>query len=91
MLTEYSFKKGFGPKRTKEYFIVQKDGDVIGGLVAGPFWTEDQCHEAILALRPLYNRPLAYVGGHLVGWHLDTDFLDQAAKDDAARLRMVNF
>jgi hypothetical protein len=68
MLTEYTFLRGFGRSKTKEYFIIQKDGDTIGGVVAGPFESQEQCYAAIDALSPLYNRTLVCVGGHLHGW-----------------------
>ena len=69
MLTEYIIKKGFGAGRTKEYFVGQRDFDIIGGIVAGPFETAVQCYEAMEALKPLYNRPLALVSGHMVAAH----------------------
>lgn len=68
MLTEYAVKRGFGPGRVKEYFVVQMDGDTLGGVVAGPFESYSQGCDAIEALRPLYNRALRCIGGHLVGW-----------------------
>ncbi len=68
MLTEYGFKQGFGPRRIKEYFVVEKDGDTLGGVIAGPFQFYEQACDAMEALRPLYRRPLRCVGGHLVGW-----------------------
>lgn len=70
MFTEYSFKRGFGRAKTKEYFVIEKDGDTIGGIVAGPFESELQCWSAIDGLRPLHSRPLVPVGGHLTGWNL---------------------
>ena len=68
MFTEYVMKRGFGPAKIKEYFIVLSDGDTYSGVVAGPFESRIQCFDAIEALRPLYNRPLHCVGGHLTGW-----------------------
>ena len=62
---EYTIKRGFGARRVKEYFVVQKDGDTLGGVVAGPFESEEQCELAIDALRPLYNRQLLVFPGHL--------------------------
>jgi hypothetical protein len=68
MLTEYIVKRGFGKSKAKEYFVIQSDGDTCSGVVAGPFESRCQASDAIDALRPLYNRPLHCVGGHLVGW-----------------------
>ena len=68
MLTEYQYRRCFGKKREKAYYVVEKDGDTLGGLIAGPFENVEQCTLAIEALRPLHFRPLTYVGGHLVGW-----------------------
>jgi len=69
MLTHYMVKRGFGPAKCKEYFIVQRDGDTMSGVVAGPFQSLKQGMDAIEALRPLYNRPLQCIGGHLTGWN----------------------
>jgi hypothetical protein len=69
MLTEYVVKRGFGPGRIKEYFVAQRDYDTIGGIIAGPFESAAQCYEALEALKPLYNRPLMLVFGHLASSH----------------------
>lgn len=68
MAQEYVVKKGFGRNKVKEYFIVQKDGDTLGGFVGGPFESEEQAHEAIEGLEPMYERRLFVIGGHLFGW-----------------------
>ncbi len=65
---EYMIKRGFGPARVKEYFVVQADGDTLSGVVAGPFESYRQGCDAIEALRPLYKRALHCVGGHLASW-----------------------
>lgn len=70
MLTEYGIKRGFGASKVKEYFVIQSDGDTCSGVIAGPFESHHQGCDAIEALRPLYNRPLHCIGGHLVGWQL---------------------
>ena len=72
-MKEYSIKRGFGALKTKEFFVVQADGDTLGGVVSGPFESERQCRDAIEALRPLYNRPLLCLGGHLVSWPFDCE------------------
>ncbi len=66
---EYGIKRGFGPSKVKEYFVVQADGDVLAGVVAGPFESERQCMDALEALRPLYFRRLCCIGGHMVEWN----------------------
>jgi len=73
---EYTARRGFGPKRVKEYFVAEADGDTLAGIVAGPFENELQCLDAIEGLRPLYNRRLCCVGGHLVGWSRPPGWLD---------------
>lgn len=65
---EYQVKRGFGPKKQKEFFVVQRDGDTMGGVVAGPFESERQAREAIDALQRLYFGRLHVIGGHLFGW-----------------------
>ena len=65
MLTTYMVLQGFGPRGVKEYFAVQRDGDTLGGIVAGPFEDRAQCLDAIDALKPLYLRNLYCVAGHL--------------------------
>ena len=72
MLTEYTVRRGFGRGNTKEYFVVQRDGDTLGGIVAGPFESEEQAITAIDALSPLYNRTLTWIGGHLYPLHCRT-------------------
>jgi hypothetical protein len=74
MLTEYTVKRGFGREKTKEYFVAQRDGDTLGGIVAGPFESPEQCNTAIQALSPLYNRILIWIGGHQTGSPLATDW-----------------
>jgi hypothetical protein len=74
-MQEYQIRQGFGPRRVKEYFVVETDGDTWSGVVAGPFESELQSHQAIEGLRPLYSRRLAVVGGHLTGWRMDSDRL----------------
>ena len=61
-------KRGFGPNREKEYFVVQKDGDTWSSIIAGPFESYEQADGAKEALKPLYFYILGVVGGHLVGW-----------------------
>lgn len=68
MLKEYEVKRGFGPSKEKEYFVVQSDGDTLSGVIAGPFESYPQGMQALEALRPLYFRPLHCIGGHLSGW-----------------------
>jgi len=68
MLTEYQVRRGFSGSRVKEYFVVQIDGDTLSGIVAGPFESQLQAHDAADALQPLYWRRLRIVGGHMVGW-----------------------
>lgn len=68
MLTEFIVRRGFGRNHVKEYFAVQRDGDIMSGVIAGPFESETQCYQAITALEPLYTRPIVCIGGHLVGW-----------------------
>lgn len=58
-------KRGFGRAHLKEFFVVEKDGDVIGGIVAGPLENPEQCMQVIDALRPLHFRPLTWIAGHL--------------------------
>jgi len=66
---EYMVKQGFGPRRVKEYFVGQTDGDTLGSIIAGPFESESQARQALDALRPLHFSPLCVVGGHLVAIH----------------------
>jgi hypothetical protein len=61
----YQVKRGFGALRVKEYFVVEKDGDSLSGVIAGPFESREQCFEAIEALRPMYYRPIVCIAGHL--------------------------
>ena len=68
MLSEYTIKRGFGAGNVKEYFVVQADGDTLGGVIAGPFESETQCRDAIEALRTMYSRQLHCIGGHLASW-----------------------
>ena len=68
MLVHYAFMRGFGPHKTKDYFVVERDGDTLSGVIAGPFESYRQGMDAIEALRPMYYRPLACVAGHLVNW-----------------------
>ena len=68
MLTEYRIKRGFGANHTKEFFVVQADGDTLGGIVAGPFENLDQCVLAMDALRSLYKGRLKCASGHMVRW-----------------------
>ena len=70
MLTEYIVKRGFGPRRTKEYFVAQRDFDTISGVVAGPFESAEQSYNALEALKPLYNRPLMVIHGHIAASHV---------------------
>ena len=79
MLTHYTMKQGFGRGKSKEYFVVQADGDTLGGIVAGPFESQEQCHSAIVGLKPLYNRRLLCAGGHLAGWRFNFAVLQEAA------------
>lgn len=58
-------KRGFGPNREKDYFVVLKDGDTFGRIVAGPFPTEAECQREREALRPLYFQILGIQSGHL--------------------------
>jgi hypothetical protein len=66
-LQEYHIRQGFGRGRIKEYFVAQADGDTLGGVVTGPFETEEQALTALDALKPLCNRALYVIGGHMVG------------------------
>ena len=59
-------KRGFGPGRSKEYYVVLLDGDTVSGIVAGPFESERQALTALDALKPLYFRVLSIASGHLV-------------------------
>lgn len=59
-------KRGFGPGRSKDYFVVLLDGDTVSGIVAGPFESERQSLTALDALKPLYFRVLSIASGHLV-------------------------
>ena len=61
----YTLKRGFGKDRLKEYFVVQADGDTLGGIVCGPFENEEQAATALDACRPLFFRHLCVIGGHL--------------------------
>jgi hypothetical protein len=64
MLTDI-VKRGFGPGRTKEYFVVQADGDTLGSILAGPFENSEQCLAAIEALRTCVSGRLTWIAGHL--------------------------
>ena len=68
--SEVRLKKGFGPGKLKEFFVMTRDGDTIdGGIVAGPFWFRAQADDALEALKPLYMpASLTVCGGHLEGW-----------------------
>lgn len=68
MIKEYGVKRGFGAKRTKEYFVGLADGDTLSSIIAGPFATIEQTYTAIDALRPLYFGRLVPIGGHLVSY-----------------------
>ena len=65
---EYTVRRGFGPGRAKEFFVVEKDGDTLGSVLTGPLETEEQCRQVIDSLHELTFKPLTYIGGHLVGW-----------------------
>jgi len=68
--SHFQVKQGFGPNKVKEYFVVQRDGDVQCGVITGPFENEAQGRMAIEALKLLYFKPLELVGGHLVSYRL---------------------
>lgn len=83
MLTEYVVKRGFGPNRTKEYFVGQKDGDTLAGVIAGPFESYAQCYEVIEALKPLYDRGLVPLAGHLTKWFPNWQTIGDASAQDS--------
>jgi hypothetical protein len=70
VVSEVQLRRGFGPGKLKEWFVMTRDGDTHnGGLVAGPFWMAEQAWDALEALKPLYlPASLTVCGGHLDGW-----------------------
>ena len=58
-------KRGFGPNRRKDFFVVEKDGDTWSTIVAGPFPDRAQAEAKREELKPLYFAILAVVSGHL--------------------------
>lgn len=66
---EYQVKRGFGAQRVKEYFVGERNGDTLECIIAGPFESERQCHDALAALKPLYFNRLCVIPGHLARVH----------------------